>query len=259
MSVGSPVSTFPPGSARATTTASTAEPCFARYRRLAARRAVSSGRSVRMSHVLSSRLVLASGPGRPVTDSTTTTEGSYGRPSLLSARTPIRRLRGWGGDADQRLWIDGARGEVAACGSLRRPGVPLDELRRRRAGSPRVDLVALHRDIDASADPSLGVARRPTSASPRIVAIISARVPAILFARTPAVQGRGMDQGPPTVTVRPESPHDHEARSGVVAAAFGIRRGGARAPWIASRCLTRVRGRPRRSVAEVGGEVVGPA
>jgi hypothetical protein len=56
---------------------------------------------------------------------------------------------------DQGSGVDGASGEAPASGSLRRSGVPLDEVRRRRARLPRIDLVALRRDIGASADPSL--------------------------------------------------------------------------------------------------------
>ena len=62
MSALSPVRTVPPGSARATTTASTADPCRARRRSSAARRAVLSVTTASMTQVLRNLFVVESRP-----------------------------------------------------------------------------------------------------------------------------------------------------------------------------------------------------
>lgn len=86
-SPGSEVNTVPPGSAAATTIASTADPRRALVRRLAARRALARGRDSRTSHVFNKLLVLASRRGSPVRLSTSTSDGTSGghAPSLRSA------------------------------------------------------------------------------------------------------------------------------------------------------------------------------
>ena len=87
-SLGSEVSTVPPGSAMATTIASTADPRRARVRRNAAFRATRSDRRSAMLQVLRKRFVLASFPESPVRASTNDAVGTRGgqNPSARSAR-----------------------------------------------------------------------------------------------------------------------------------------------------------------------------
>jgi prevent-host-death family protein len=73
----------------------------------------------------------------------------------------IRELRNHGGEVveraqrGERLTITRAGKPVAELVALRRAPVPLDELRRRWARLPAVDLAALRNDIDAVIDPAL--------------------------------------------------------------------------------------------------------
>ena len=85
---GSDVRTVPPGSAPATTSASTAEPRRACRRRKAARLASRSPTSSTMSHVLRNLFAAASRPACPWRHSTRTTGGTVGghKPSSRSAR-----------------------------------------------------------------------------------------------------------------------------------------------------------------------------
>lgn len=87
-SSGSVVSTVPPGSAIATTSASTAEPRRARLRSNAARRATLSGIRSITSQVFSSWFSFASRPACPWRHSTSTTDGTAAgqRPSSRNAR-----------------------------------------------------------------------------------------------------------------------------------------------------------------------------
>jgi len=87
MSALSPVSIVPPGSARATTSASTAEPARALRRSSAARRATSTLTIVSITQVLRKRFVFASRLEFPCNDSARTTLGTIGgqRPWLDSA------------------------------------------------------------------------------------------------------------------------------------------------------------------------------
>jgi len=78
MSARSPVTTVPPGSAIATTSASTAEPALARRRNSAARRAVTSLTDGSMMHIFKKRYVLASRLESPCSDSTSTIVGTIG-------------------------------------------------------------------------------------------------------------------------------------------------------------------------------------
>ena len=95
MSLRSLVSTVPPGSAKATMAASTAEPWPAWARRAPARRAVSSGRSSTMKQVLRNRFTVTSVRWRPDNDSTRTIEGTTGGqiPSCLNASTSATAFR----------------------------------------------------------------------------------------------------------------------------------------------------------------------
>ena len=87
MSARSPVRTVPPGSAIVTTSASTAEPAWARRLSSAARRAVDSLTVGSMMHIFKNRWVLASRLGSPWRDSTRTIVGTTGghRSCALSA------------------------------------------------------------------------------------------------------------------------------------------------------------------------------
>ncbi|MDQ1446201.1 MAG: hypothetical protein QOI20_2665 [Acidimicrobiaceae bacterium] len=87
-SARSPVSTVPPGSATAATTASTAEPRLAFVRNEAARRANASGIASRTSQVRRKRFAAASLGPSPLKLSTRTTLGTSGghKPSSRSAR-----------------------------------------------------------------------------------------------------------------------------------------------------------------------------
>ena len=87
-SPGSDVSTVPPGSANATTSASTAEPRRARRRSRAARRATDSGITCAISQVFRNLFPLASRPAWPWRHSTKTTDGTLGgqSPSSRNAR-----------------------------------------------------------------------------------------------------------------------------------------------------------------------------
>ncbi|MDH4145914.1 MAG: type II toxin-antitoxin system prevent-host-death family antitoxin [Acidimicrobiia bacterium] len=73
----------------------------------------------------------------------------------------IRELRNHGGEVveralrGERLTITRAGKPVAELTALRRPPVPLDELRRRRARLPAIDPATLRSDIDAVIDPTL--------------------------------------------------------------------------------------------------------
>ena len=70
----------------------------------------------------------------------------------------IRDLRNHGGEVveraqrGERLTITRSGKPVAVLTALRRPPVPLDELRKRWARLPDVDPVALRNDIDAVID-----------------------------------------------------------------------------------------------------------
>lgn len=96
-SPGSPVSTVPPGSAIATTNASTADPVPALARRYPARRAVRSETTGSTSQVFSKRLMFVSVRAAPEVDSASTTVGTMGghRFSTLSAAisAAARRVR----------------------------------------------------------------------------------------------------------------------------------------------------------------------
>jgi hypothetical protein len=94
MSTRSPVTTVPPGSAIATTRASTAEPARARRRSSAARRAVDSLTDGSMMHIFKNRWVLASRRGSPYRDSTRTIVGTTGGHSscALNARMSDRAV-----------------------------------------------------------------------------------------------------------------------------------------------------------------------
>ena len=73
----------------------------------------------------------------------------------------IRDLRNHGGDVveraqrGERLTITRAGKPVAQLVALPRPPVSLDELRKRWARLPRVDVAALRRDIDSVLDPGV--------------------------------------------------------------------------------------------------------
>jgi antitoxin (DNA-binding transcriptional repressor) of toxin-antitoxin stability system len=70
----------------------------------------------------------------------------------------IRDLRNHGGEVveraqrGERLTITRSGKPVAELSAIRRPPVPLDELRRRWARLPDVDPVALRNDVDAVID-----------------------------------------------------------------------------------------------------------
>ncbi len=83
MSLLSSVSTMPSGSASATRSASTTEPCPAWVRSSAARLPISSGRSSNSSQVLMKRLVRASFCWRPVKHSASTTVCTRGGQNSL--------------------------------------------------------------------------------------------------------------------------------------------------------------------------------
>ena len=89
MSARSPVRTVPPGSAIATTSASTAEPARARRRSSAARRAVDSLTADSMMHIFKNRWVLASRRGSPCRDSTRTIVGTTGGHSSWALSAPM--------------------------------------------------------------------------------------------------------------------------------------------------------------------------
>ena len=93
MSARSPVTTVPPGSAIATTRASTAEPVRARRLSSAARRAVDSLTDGSMMHIFRNRWVLASLQS-PVADSTSTIVGTTGghKSCALNARMSDRAV-----------------------------------------------------------------------------------------------------------------------------------------------------------------------
>ena len=91
----SPVSIVPPGSAVATTIASTADPFRAAARRAAARRARCWGRSSRSSQILRNRLVSAPVRWRPLRHSTRTTEGTSGGQIPSSLRTEMIAAASW--------------------------------------------------------------------------------------------------------------------------------------------------------------------
>lgn len=84
----SPVSTVPPGSARATTNASTADPARARRRSVAALRAVVSLTVGSTMHIFRNRSVLASRLGSPRSD-TRTIVGTSGGHSSCALSAPI--------------------------------------------------------------------------------------------------------------------------------------------------------------------------
>jgi hypothetical protein len=84
------VSTVPPGSANATTRASTADPRRASRRSRAARRARDSGIASAMSHVLRNRFSFASRPACPCKHSTRTNAGIVGGHRPSSRRATIR-------------------------------------------------------------------------------------------------------------------------------------------------------------------------
>jgi prevent-host-death family protein len=73
----------------------------------------------------------------------------------------IRDLRNHGGEVveraqrGERLTITRSGKPVAELVALRRPSVPLDELRRRWARLPVVDPAALRRDLDDVLDPTV--------------------------------------------------------------------------------------------------------
>ena len=94
-SSGSDVSTVPPGSANATTSASTADPRRASRRSCAARLASVSGTATAISQVLRKRFSFASRPGCPWRHSTRTTAGTVGghRPSSRRATINASALR----------------------------------------------------------------------------------------------------------------------------------------------------------------------
>ena len=102
MSLRSRVSTVPPGSAKATTVASTAEPRPAWARKAPALRASPSGRSSMMTQVLRNRSTIVSVRGCPDSDSTRTIEGTTGGqiPSFLNAVTSDAAFRS---RSDRRL------------------------------------------------------------------------------------------------------------------------------------------------------------
>ena len=102
MSLRSRVSTVPPGSAKATTVASTAEPRPAWARNAPALRASPSGRSSMMTQILRNRSTIVSVRGRPDSDSTRTIEGTTGGqiPSFLNAATSVAAFRS---RSDRRL------------------------------------------------------------------------------------------------------------------------------------------------------------
>ena len=93
-SARSPVTTAPPGSAIATTRASTAEPARARRLSSAARRAIDSLTDGSMMHIFKNRCVLASRLGSPCRDSTRTIVGTIGGHSscALNARMSDRAV-----------------------------------------------------------------------------------------------------------------------------------------------------------------------
>jgi len=91
----SPLSTVPPSSAAATTTASTGEPRRANARRAAARRARRSGTSSSTSQTLRNRLTAASVPWRPVSDSTSTMDGTSGGHRPSRRKTKIAAAESW--------------------------------------------------------------------------------------------------------------------------------------------------------------------
>ena len=73
----------------------------------------------------------------------------------------IRDLRNHGGEVieraqrGERLTITRSGKPVAELSAIRRPPVPLDELRKRWARLPAVDPAALRNDIDAVIDPAV--------------------------------------------------------------------------------------------------------
>ncbi len=73
----------------------------------------------------------------------------------------IRDLRNHGGEVveraqrGERLTITRSGKPVAELSAIRRPPVPLDELRKRWARLPAVDPAALRKDIDAVIDAAL--------------------------------------------------------------------------------------------------------
>lgn len=73
----------------------------------------------------------------------------------------IRELRNHGGEVveraqrGERLTITRAGKPAAELVPLRRPSVPLDELRRRWSRLPDVDAAALRSEIDAVMDPTI--------------------------------------------------------------------------------------------------------
>lgn len=89
MSARSPVTTVPPGSAIATTRASTAEPVRANRLSSAARRAVDSLTDGSMMHIFKNRWVLASRRGSPSNDSTSTIVGTTGGHSSCALSAPM--------------------------------------------------------------------------------------------------------------------------------------------------------------------------
>jgi hypothetical protein len=89
MSARSPVRTVPPGSAIATTSASTAEPARARRRSSAARRAVDSLTADSMMHIFKNRWVLTSRLGSPYSDSTRTIVGTTGGHNSCALKAPM--------------------------------------------------------------------------------------------------------------------------------------------------------------------------
>jgi hypothetical protein len=94
-SFGSEVRTVPPGSAIATTSASTADPRRARRRSNAARRAKDSGIACATSQVFRNLFSFASRPACPCRHSTRTTDGTFGghSPCSRSARINARESR----------------------------------------------------------------------------------------------------------------------------------------------------------------------
>jgi prevent-host-death family protein len=89
-------------------------------------------------------------------------QGCITRDTLdLMADVTIRELRNHGGDVvdrakrGERLTITRAGQPVAQIVALRRPPIPLEELRRRWARLPAVDPKRLRDDVDAVLDPSI--------------------------------------------------------------------------------------------------------
>lgn len=79
----------------------------------------------------------------------------------MAADISIRDLRNHGGEVversqrDERLTITRSGKPVAELSAIRRPPVPLDELRERWARLPNVDPAALRNDIDAVINPAV--------------------------------------------------------------------------------------------------------